>query len=114
MAHGVRAVVVTRGAAGVSVRERTGDGVDDWSQPAFVVDARDTTGAGDAFCGVLAAGLAGGGSLASAVRGAAAAGALAATVAGAVPSLPSRRRIDELLSAGPDATAPAPPTRTPR
>ncbi len=114
MERGVQAVVVTRGAAGVVVRERTGAGDADWSQPAFEVDARDTTGAGDAFCGVLAAGLAAGGALAGAVRRAAAAGALAATVPGAVPSLPSRQRIDELLSAGRDATAPPPPTRTPR
>ncbi len=114
MEHGVQAVVVTRGAAGVSVRERAGTGIKDWTQPAFEVDARDTTGAGDAFCGVLAAGLATGGALARAVRTAAAAGALAATVPGAVPSLPSRRRIDELLSAAPGATAPAPPTRPPR
>lgn len=97
LARGVGAVVVTRGAHGVVVHD--GDTV--WRQPASEVEAVDTTGAGDAFCGVLAARLAAGDPLAEAVRWAAAAGACATTVAGAVASLPTQDRIRSLLDAGP-------------
>jgi ribokinase len=48
----------------------------------------DSTGAGDAFSGTLAAALAAGSSLEDAVDAAAAAGALACTKLGVVPSLP--------------------------
>ena len=88
---GVRTIVVTRGAAGVDVLDADAD----WHVDADPVDAVDTTGAGDAFCGALAARLAAGADLATAVRYAAAAGALAATRHGAVPSLPRR---DEILA----------------
>ena len=95
LAHGVRAVVVTLGAAGVTVVEaddRTG-----WSVPAYAVEPIDTTGAGDAFCGALASRLAAGDSLRPAVQFAAAAGALATTTAGAVPSLPTAEAIRTLM-----------------
>jgi ribokinase len=62
------------------------------------VDAADTTGAGDAFCGALAACLAEGRSLSDAVRFACAAGALACTVRGAQPSLPAGDRIESLAA----------------
>jgi ribokinase len=94
-AGGVSTIVTTRGAAGVEVL----DGGERWNQPAFAVAAVDTTGAGDAFCGALAARLAAGSDLRAAVRFAAAAGALATTVAGAVPSLPSAAAVEALLSA---------------
>jgi ribokinase len=73
----------------------------DWldAVPAFSVDAVDSTGAGDAFCGVLAAGLARDQPLDVALRRATAAGALATTVRGAVPSLPTAAAIDDLLAA---------------
>jgi ribokinase len=96
VAGGVGAVVVTRGAAGVTVTEADAA---TWSVAAFDVDPVDTTGAGDAFCGTLACRLATGADLHSAVRSAAAAGALATTVAGAVPSLPVAAEIDRLASA---------------
>lgn len=95
LAHGVRAVVVTRGASGVTVVEaedRTG-----WAVPAFHVEPVDTTGAGDAFCGALAARLAAGDDLRAAVRFAAGAGALATTVSGAVPSLPNLEAVHRLI-----------------
>lgn len=57
--------------------------------PGHAVDAVDTTGAGDAFVGNLAASLLAGHPLDSAVRIANAAGALTATRHGATPSLPS-------------------------
>jgi ribokinase len=91
---GVRTAIVTRGAAGVVVAQPGAR----WHQPAFRVRAVDTTGAGDAFCGVLAAGLAAGRDLHAAVRAAAAAGALAAAVPGAVPSLPGADAIAALLA----------------
>ena len=53
-ALGVRSVVITLGAAGAL-------GIEDghaWSLPARRVEARDSTGAGDAFVGALAVGLA--------------------------------------------------------
>lgn len=94
--RGVATVVVTRGAAGVRVTEQTAAGRRSWEQPAYPVTPIDTTGAGDAFCGALAACLARGAKLHEAVAFAAAAGALATTVAGAVPSLPDREQIEAL------------------
>ncbi len=91
----VSRVVVTRGADGVEVLtpgER-------WHQRAFPVSVVDTTGAGDAFCGVLAARLAAGADLRAAVRAGAAAGALAATRPGAVPALPHLESVRALLAA---------------
>ena len=97
LASGVAAVIVTHGAAGVTVTEAPDAAT--WSIEAFEVDPVDTTGAGDAFCGALAARLAAGDDLRPAVRYAAAGGALATTVAGAVPSLPRDGDIRRLLSA---------------
>ena len=94
--HGVSAVVTTLGASGVVVSESIDDAIETWSAPAFDVEPLDTTGAGDAFCGALAARLAAGDDLHDAVRYAAAAGALATTVAGAVPSLPHAAAIRAL------------------
>ncbi|MCV2394213.1 ribokinase [Actinotalea sp. M2MS4P-6] len=51
---GVGSVVLTLGAAGVVGLDATGT----WSLPARPVTPRDTTGAGDAFVGALAVGLA--------------------------------------------------------
>jgi ribokinase len=68
------------------------------------VDTVDTVGAGDAFCGSLAASLAEGASLADAVRLANAAGALSTTVNGAAASAPSRASAAALLSAGFDGS----------
>jgi ribokinase len=62
------------------------------------VSAVDTTGAGDAFCGCLAAGLAEGRKLSDALRRAAAAGAHAVTVHGAFASLPSVADVERLLA----------------
>lgn len=96
-AGGVTTVIVTEGSRGAALH-------DDRYAPGtrvepFTVTAIDTTGAGDAFCGVLAARLAGGAELGEALRWASAAGALATTAAGAVPSLPHRIDIARLVSA---------------
>jgi ribokinase len=100
LARGVGTVVTTQGAAGVTVVERVDGDVTTWRQPAFLVTPIDTTGAGDAFCGALAARLAAGVGLPDAVRYAAAAGALATTVSGAVASLPRFEDIDRLAAGG--------------
>lgn len=94
VAGGVRAVVTTLGGAGVRVvtAERA------WHQRPFAVSPVDTTAAGDAFCGALAARLAAGEPLDVAVRFAAAAGALATTRPGAVPSIPDADAVRALLA----------------
>ncbi len=88
-----QAVVVTLGAAGaVVVREASVTSI-----PGRRVDVIDTTGAGDCFCGVLAAEMARGGVLEDAARVANAAAALAVTRLGA-SSVPSRAEIDAFLN----------------
>ncbi|MYD94772.1 MAG: ribokinase [Chloroflexi bacterium] len=57
-------------------------------QPAFPTTVVDTTGAGDAFCGVFTAALASGRPVETALRWGQAAGALAAATPGAQPSMP--------------------------
>jgi ribokinase len=94
-AMGVAAVIVTRGAAGVTLSR---PGVEQIAFPAIAVDVVDTTGAGDAFCGNLAARLAAGDPIEDAIRWAVAAGALAVTAAGAVPSLPCHDAVADLLN----------------
>jgi ribokinase len=91
-ASGARAVVITLGASGAFVS----DGEHEEHIPAFAVTAVDSTAAGDAFCGALAAAWVPGVTLARAVRWANAAGALACTRFGAEPSLPLRSAIEAL------------------
>lgn len=90
-------LIVTRGEGGVDIVDAAGSVHVD----AFDVAPVDTTGAGDAFCGNLAARLAGGAELLDAVRWGAAAGALAATTAGAVPSLPHQSATTQLVNRTP-------------
>jgi len=68
--------------------------------PALRVTPVDTTGAGDAFAGVLAARLDAGADLRTAMAAAAAAGSLATTKPGAQPSFPTWPEIEEALAAG--------------
>jgi ribokinase len=89
-----RGCVLTLGERGSIVVEG-GDPV--WL-PAHRVETVDTVGAGDAFCGALAARLAAGDSLVDAARYANAAGALSTTVPGAVAGIPSTAAISALLS----------------
>ncbi len=96
--RGPRGVVITLGGAGVVAVDADGGR---HHVAAFEVEPVDTTGAGDTFCGALAAALAEGRAFDGALRFAAAAGALATTAAGAQPSIPTRDRIEALLrSAG--------------
>lgn len=93
-ALGVATVVLTRGEQGaVIVDDRGVEKVDP-----FQVPVTDTTGAGDAFNGALAAALASGMDLPSAARRASAAGALACTELGVIPALPTAAAVDDLLS----------------
>ena len=100
---GVATAVVTLGARGCCAW----DGGSFIVQPAFSVSPVDTTAAGDTFCGVLAAELAGGNGLATAIRAAAAAGALATIQPGAQSSIPDRAALAGLLEIAddPDAVA---------
>ena len=91
---GVSTLVVTLGDAGAELIEA---GAEPVRVEPFPVTPVDTTGAGDAFCGALAARLAAGDELTEALRFAAANGALATTVAGAVPSLPTATRTRALM-----------------
>jgi ribokinase len=69
--------------------------------PGYAVQVVDTTAAGDAFCGALAAQLARGRPLQSAVSYANAAGALATTVLGAEPAMPRLEAVEALVAARP-------------
>lgn len=89
--------VLTLGSRGCIARWRSTTAI---AQPAFPVNpVVDTTAAGDAFCGVLAASLAAGCPFPVALREATAAGALACTKPGAQPSLPFKADIRVLANA---------------
>jgi ribokinase len=94
------ALAVTHGAAG-AVLHRHGREAARAEPPA--VDAKDGTGAGDAFTAALALALVEGLDDGSALRRACAVGALAATRAGAQPALPTLAELEEFL-AGDEAT----------
>ena len=95
LAGGAQNVVITLGARGclLATAEKT------LLVSAPRVDAVDTVAAGDAFNGALAAALVENHSVEESLRWACAAGSLAATVKGAQPSLPSRPRLEQILSA---------------
>lgn len=95
LARGVKRVIVTLGAQGVLFC----DGAAAVHFPVFPVSAVDTTGAGDAFNGALAVGLAAGGTWEEAIPLANAAAALACTRRGARSSLPDRAQVEAFLRA---------------
>ncbi len=88
------AVIVTLGREGVFAVE---DGRE-FHVPALRIEPVDTVGAGDTFCGYLAAALAEGEKLETALGQAAAAGSLACTKAGAQPSIPLREAVTAALT----------------
>jgi ribokinase len=92
---GVGAVVVTLGNVGAEVH-RPGRRVH--RQPAFGVDVRDTTGAGDAFSATLAWAIGERRDLTEAVRLAAAAAALATRAIGARASLATREELEAFIT----------------
>ncbi len=90
----IPAVILTLGPAGAVVLTRDSDTAT--HVPGFRVDAVDTTGAGDTFCGALVAALdRAPGQLEDATRFATAAAALSVQRAGAVPSIPTEKEIDD-------------------
>jgi ribokinase len=94
-ARGIATVVVTDGPRGAAAAVDGGAG-QTIAAASPRVDVLDTTGAGDAFAGALAASLAEDVALARALTRGCAAGALACTTVGAVRSLPHR---DAVLAA---------------
>jgi ribokinase len=97
LARGCRGAVITLGAAGAVLGTPEGC----WHFPAYSVNAVDSTAAGDAFNGVLAARLARGAPPEDAVRWANAAGALACTRPGAQESLPNLQELEGFLALRP-------------
>jgi ribokinase len=107
---GVKVVIETRGAMGAACSLAGSDGpTTTWTVPAPRVSAVDTTGAGDVFCGYLAAALDHNqrlgadpltpAALTKATEVAAAAAAIAVTRKGAVPSVPLRHEVDTMITA---------------
>jgi ribokinase len=92
--QGVKTIIVTLGAAGVLLGKT---GLPLQHIPGFQVIAVDTTAAGDAFNGGLAAALARGESLETAIRYAQAAAALSVTKRGAQPSLQNSDEVQQFL-----------------
>ncbi|MHC4539457.1 MAG: ribokinase [Planctomycetota bacterium] len=90
---GVKAVIVTMGAKGLLAA--TGERAE--FVPAVKVDAVDTTAAGDAFTGALAAGLAQGKALSDAALFANYAAALSVTKMGAQSSMPTRQDVERFM-----------------
>ncbi|MFE4517466.1 ribokinase [Kitasatospora sp. NPDC056783] len=93
-----RAVVVTLGADGALIKRPDRPAV---RVPAPVVDAVDTVGAGDTFCGALADSLARGADLLAAAERAVRAASLAVTGLGAQSSMPTAAQLD--AATGPEA-----------
>ncbi|MCS6760093.1 MAG: ribokinase, partial [Candidatus Devosia euplotis] len=87
-------LIVTLGGAGVKA---IADGRL-LSIPALPIKPIDTVGAGDTFCGYLAAGLNAGLDLETALRRAAAAGSLACLKSGAQPAIPLAIEVDAALA----------------
>jgi len=95
-------VVVTLGAKGCIAVTPTGS-IEHF--PAHTVDAIDTVGAGDVFCGVLGAEMSRNLDLAAAIRKANAAAAIAVTRSGGADSSPSRGEVGRFIA---DASIPHP------
>ena len=95
--EGCATVVVTLGADGAYVSSAGGE---DTTVPAYPAEAADTTGAGDAFTGVLAASLERGEEVVAAARRGAAAAALSTERVGARTGMPASAEIDRLTGGG--------------
>lgn len=88
-----RTIVVTLGPDGARAASPQGK----FAVPAHKVTPVDTVGAGDTFCGYLAASLDAGLSLEKAMRRAAVAGSLACLNPGAQPAIPLAKDVDALV-----------------
>jgi ribokinase len=89
-------LVITRGGEGATALFADGSVID---VPALAIEPVDTTGAGDTFAGVLAAGLDAGLALEQALCRASAAAALACLALGAQEAMPGRAAIDAARNA---------------
>ncbi len=88
-------VIVTLGKDGaLAVADRKTETIS-----ALQVAVLDTVGAGDTFCGYLAAGLSEGMALTNALAFASTAASLACTKSGAQPAIPTRREVEAVLQA---------------
>ncbi|MEO5770047.1 MAG: ribokinase [Polyangia bacterium] len=94
IARGARKVLVKMGRQGALLVTETTEQL----QPAFPVEAVDTTAAGDAFNAGLAFALARGADQTEAIRYASATAAVSVTRVGAQPSMPSRADVDALFT----------------
>jgi ribokinase len=94
LAMGVKSVVLTLGEKGCLLKNKQ----QVLYIPAFIVEAVDTTSAGDTFCGALAAQLSKGHDWNDALTFATAASAICVTRMGAQPSIPSEKEVLEFLS----------------
>jgi ribokinase len=90
-----RALVVTHGAAGATAFLADGSRLE---MPALAIEPVDTTGAGDTFVGVLAAGLDQGITLPVTLRRASAAAGLACLARGAQTAMPDAAAIDAAVA----------------
>ena len=99
LARGVGAVLVTLGANGCALWRRgvAMQSIAGWR----VADLVDTIGAGDTFTGTLAAALARGAPLDSAMRRANAAAALSVSGRGAIDGMPSASQVDAFMGTAP-------------
>ncbi|NDP61345.1 MAG: ribokinase [Polaromonas sp.] len=95
LARGTRNVLVTLGAAGCRLYQ---SGQDPVNLAGRAMPVADTIGAGDTFTGSLAAALARGETLPSAMRWANAAAALSVTRHGAIAGIPTRAEVTALLA----------------
>ena len=100
--EGLKLVVLSLGEKGCLAITPRGE----TAVPSPSVQVVDTTGAGDGFVAGLLSGIAGDatvldddGALTELCRFANAVGALTTTARGAIPSLPTRRQVEDLLSA---------------
>lgn len=86
-------IVLTLGKDGATY---CGNGVE-YHQPAFEVQAVDTTAAGDTFTGYFLAGILEGMPIEEVMRRSAKAASITVTRAGAVPSIPFREEVEQVL-----------------
>ena len=93
LGKGVKNVILTLGSKGCIFS----NGMECLRIPAFSVEVKDTTGAGDTFCGALAVGIHKYESMEQALRFASAAAALSVTKLGAQPSIPHEKEINDFL-----------------
>jgi ribokinase len=93
IARGSRKILVKMGRQGALLVTDTAE----YQQPAFAVEAVDTTAAGDAFNAGLAFALSRGAQDADALRYAAATAAVSVTRMGAQPSMPTRAEVEALF-----------------